>query len=193
MRFCAESADTGLTDHQAPSFYLYNLSSGPSKSETTSRTASHRTRSTLAPETGTTEHAVGFDRTSGLPALSTSLSPEASRAPRPSTADAPNPPGRPHACLEPPPAEPPSQPGSYHQNIPEPEPSLLLSPGSCLCLCPSVYSPQAQRGLRKRKSDAFKTVPSPPCLPMFLPSASPPTPTPPLFLLLPPPHLCPQH
>lgn len=139
----------------------------------------------------------------GSPALSTSVSSSQGISSTDSAHSGhPHPPGRPHATWN-------LHPQNNHGS---PAPAVrisrslspLFSPTWFLPLpCPSVYCSQAQRGLRKRKSEAFKTVSNPPVgscfcrhppfLPVLLPSASPPMPSPPFFLFLPPWHLCPQH
>ena len=116
----------------------------------------HRTGSAFALETGSTEPVLGR-----LPALSTCLlvwrhhkhrvhsghPPSSRQAPR--TSERGPDPG---VCTR----SQPSQPGWYRQNIPEPQTSCLPAPGSCLCPCPLVYSPRAQRVLRTHGSDASR-------------------------------------
>lgn len=101
VRFCAECADTGLTGHQAPSFYLYNFSSGL-RQLLTGRDL------LLLPKQGQQNVRWAATGPAGSPALSTSVS---SSQGIPSTESIhsrhPHPPGRPHAYLEPPPTEQP--------------------------------------------------------------------------------------
>lgn len=97
VHFCAERADTGLMDPQAPSLYRYNLSLG---------LANQRQLLTgrgllLLPKQGQ-QNVQGAARgpAGSLPSALPSPHPEASGAPSPGTADTPSP-GRPRVRPEP--------------------------------------------------------------------------------------------